>query len=89
MTVTHPVTGVKRTIGNPGLGTLILGPFYWMFHGAFGPALVYLIAAIFTAGLAHLVVPFFASRILTMFFENKGWKAEGRSAAWAVGGHGP
>jgi len=55
-------------------GTLLLGPLFFAFRGVWGWAILSLILALLTAGIAWLFIPFAAHGIVNNHYLNKGWE---------------
>lgn len=73
MTFRHPANSHEVHVRHAFLWCLMFGCFYFIKHGAWGPALIALAAAIFTFGLAWLIYPFFAKGILRKHYLRSGW----------------
>lgn len=56
------------------LWVLLFGPIYWAVKGVWRHAVVHLILAIVTVGIAHLIYPFFTYSILRKHYYSLGWK---------------
>jgi len=52
---------------------LLFGPLYWLFRKNIFHALISLVLAIITAGVSHLIYPFFANKINLNDYGKKGW----------------
>ncbi|MEA4856187.1 MAG: hypothetical protein AAGU21_18000 [Solidesulfovibrio sp.] len=70
----QPETGRLERIDHAWLWTLLFGCFYFATKGARGQAWVSFFATLFTAGLAWLVYPFFAARLLRRHYVRAGWE---------------
>ena len=56
------------------LWVLLLRPIYWAVQGVWRHAVVHLILAIITFGIAHLIYPFLIYSILRKHYLKLGWK---------------
>lgn len=76
-TFENPSNGYRESFSNRAAFwlTLLLGCLYLAYKGAYKHALVALVAAFFTGGLAWLVYPWFASKILRQSYLERGWRA--------------
>lgn len=69
----HPETGTIETNSAPWLWSLLFGAFYYAYKGTWGHAGLYMLAALCSGMLSHLVYPFFAARIIRSAYLNAGW----------------
>ena len=69
-----PNSRARVELRNPCAWTLLFGPFYWARHGALGEGLVATVLTVFSAGLAWLVLPFFAVIVLRRRYLSNGWR---------------
>lgn len=85
MSFKHPMNGYVVHVRHSFLWCLIFGCFYLAKHGAWAAAFISFGAAIFTAGISWLIVPFFSKRIVRHAYLSKGWieVTEGATAAIA------
>jgi hypothetical protein len=63
---------IKR-IDSPFLLTLLFGGFYFLFRGHLAAAVAYIICVVATAGISHLIFPFFAGLIVQRDYEKRGY----------------
>lgn len=56
------------------LWVFLLGPIYWLVKGVWKHALLHIILASITIGVAHLIYPFFTYSILRKHYNSIGWK---------------
>ena len=68
-----PSSEAIEPLGEPFLFSMLCGPLYFLARGMWWPALFHLTAVPLTLGLAWLVVPFAAERIVRGHFRRKGW----------------
>ena len=54
--------------------TLLFGGFYLIYRGAWNYAVVSLLAAAATFGIAWFVIPFFSYRLIKASYQQRGWK---------------
>lgn len=78
----NPMNGHVEEVDGAWFWTLLFGCFYLGYKGAWGAAVLAFFAALFTAGLAWLVMPVFADDMIRKSFLGRGWKelpAEGKA----------
>lgn len=73
MTFRHPSNGHTVTVRHPFFWCLLFGGFYLMKHDAWSAACIALGVSVLTGGLAWLIYPFFAHRILRNSYLRRGW----------------
>ena len=56
------------------LWVFLFGPIYWAVQGVWRHAVVHLVLAIITVGIAHVIYPFFTYSILRKHYNKSGWK---------------
>jgi len=56
------------------LWVLLIGSIYWAVKGVWRHAVVHLILAAVTFGIAHLIYPFFTYSILRKHYNKIGWR---------------
>jgi ACR3 family arsenite efflux pump ArsB len=80
----NPANGHTVVISKPGLWSLLFGPLYFVRHDAWAQALIAFVVAVVTMGLAWLVYPFYAGRIVRNAYRRRGWIQESGvgSLAW-------
>lgn len=68
-----PVTGRTERIAWAWLWTLLFGPAYFAYKGAWFHAVASFVALLLTLGLSWLVYPFLAARLLRKHYLHQGW----------------
>jgi hypothetical protein len=56
--------------------SLIFGPFYFGYLGVWDTAIISFILALISGGLSALIYPFFAEKIIILYYKNRGWKVK-------------
>ena len=74
MQFSHPLNQHTVTVRAPRLWTLLFGPLYLAYQGAWAQALISTVAVVLTGGLAWLVYPFFAPGIVRTAYLHGGWR---------------
>lgn len=72
----NPQNGHKEGFNTIGafFYALLFAPIYFIYKGAWGAGIFAFVLAVMTAGLSHLIMPFFAKGILHNAYMRKGWK---------------
>ena len=70
----NPANGHVESLEFCTLWAFCFGPFYFFFKGAMMPALVWLVASFFTAGLWWLLAFLLAEPVLRRYYLHAGWK---------------
>lgn len=70
----NPANGHVESLEHCTLWAFLFGPFYFFYKGAMMPALVWLVASFFTAGLFWLFAFLFAEPVLRRYYLHAGWK---------------
>ena len=77
----NPVNNYERDISVPFIWSLLFGPFYMFWHGAWGMAIIHILLTIVTFGafgFGYFIFPLFAAAALHRSYLGRGWKlAEG------------
>lgn len=69
----HPTNGHVESLHFCTLWAFLFGPFYFAYKGAWMPALIWFVGALFTAGLFWLFAWLFAEPVLRRYFLYAGW----------------
>jgi hypothetical protein len=56
------------------LGCFLLGPLWLAFQAMWMPALIYLLAVVFTGGIGVFIMPFAAAVLVEKWYTSQGWK---------------
>ena len=78
MQFSHPLNEHTVTVRAPRFWTLLFGPLYLAYQGAWAQALISTVVFVVTAGVSWLVYPVFAPGIVRAAYLQKGWR-EARS----------
>lgn len=72
----NPKNNYTENVSSPlsWLWVFLFGPIYWAVQGVWRHAVVHLVLAIITVGIAHLIYPFFTYSILRNHYNKSGWK---------------
>jgi len=77
----NPVNNYERDISVPFIWSLLFGPFYMFWHGAWSMAIIHILLTIATSsafGFGYFIFPLFAAAALHRSYLGRGWKlAEG------------
>lgn len=69
----NPANGHVESIEFCTLWAFLFGPFYFAYKGAWMPAIIWFVAAFFTAGLFWMIAWIFAETVLRRYFLYAGW----------------
>jgi hypothetical protein len=74
MQFSHPLNQHTVRVRAPRLWTLLFGPLYLAYQGAWSQALISTLVALVSGGVSWLVYPFFAPRIVRTAYLHQGWR---------------
>lgn len=69
----NPQNGHIEEAPRPGLWSLLFGPLYFAYKGAWAGFLIAFAAGLLTFGISHFVVPFFARALVRHAYLGRGW----------------
>lgn len=74
MQFSHPLNEHTVRVKAPRFWTLLFGPLYLAYQGAWAQALISSVVVVATGGVSWLVYPFFARGIVRTAYLDRGWR---------------